>query len=267
MTRLIGYYRAGMRIGVIRSLQYRGGAILSLFGFMVEPIVYLAVWRTVAEAQGGSVGGYATAELAAYYIVWTLVRVFNLAFTPYGWEWRIRGGRLNEFLSQPINPFHRDLSFFAGQKFIWVLMWIPVALIMTLTFRPALSPGWLEIGVFVVALWGGFLVRFALLYVIGLVTFWTTRASAIFEIIIAGELVLSGRLVPLDLMPEWVQSVAAFLPFKWTFEFPIEVLIGRVSPSEMLTGVAAQTGWFVVLVGLFAVTWRQAIKRYAAVGG
>ena len=43
------------------------------------------------------------------------------------------------------------------------------------------------------------------------------------------ELLLSGRLVPLSLMPDWAQTLADLMPFKWTFGFPIEALIGQLS--------------------------------------
>ena len=59
-----------------------------------------------------------------------------------------------------------------------------------------------------------------------MITFWTTRVSAIFELAVALELLLSGRLVPLPLMPDWAQDVADLLPFQWTFCFPIEALVG-----------------------------------------
>ena len=62
---------------------------------LAEPIVYLVVWTTIADQQGGSVQGLTTGEFAAYYIVWTLVRNMNIVFTPYGWEWRIREGELS----------------------------------------------------------------------------------------------------------------------------------------------------------------------------
>lgn len=267
MTFLLRYYRAGSRIGVLRDLQYRGSTFLYLVGFLVEPTVYLTVWTTVAEAQGGSVGTYSTGQLAAYYIVWTLVRVMNLAYTPYGWEWRIRGGRLNEFLSQPIHPFHRDFSFFIGSKVIWLLLWLPVAGVLSWTFKPDLSPTLTQIAGFAVAIWGGFAVRFVLLYLMGLVSFWTTRASALFEIIMAGELLLSGRLVPIELMPEWTQRLAAVLPFKWSFQFPIEVLIGRLETADIVAGIGTQILWSLGLGVVLAVVWKFAIKRYAAVGG
>lgn len=267
MNRYVDFYRNGIRIGFVRDMQYRGAMFASLMGFLIEPVVYLAVWTTVAISQGGAVGGYTVGELAAYYIVWTLVRVFNLAQTPTSWEWRIRAGRLNEFLSAPIHPFHRDISFFTGQKFVWVMAWFPVAALLTLAFRPTFNFSVAGVLGFTVAVWGGFLVRFMLLYLIGMVTFWTTRATALFEIIVAGELILSGRLVPLALLPEWAQSVAAVLPFRWTFEFPIQVLIGRVDNMAILTGIATQFAWFAGMAFVFYFVWKRAIRRYSAVGG
>lgn len=241
-------------------------AAMMLVGFMVEPVIYLVVWTTVAEARGGEVGGLTTGTLAAYYIVWTLVRVFNLAFAPGAWEWRIREGRMNDFLSQPIHPFHRDFSFFAGGKFVWAIMWIPIAVFLTIIFDPTIEWALVNVAGFVVALWGGFGVRFLLQYWLGMINFWTTRGSAIFGTFVAAELLLSGRLVPLELMPQWVVDIAAWLPFKWTFQFPIDTLIGRLAPGQIATGIGIQLLWSAVLGGLFVLTWRRAIRRYGAVG-
>ena len=57
-------------------------------------------------------------------------------------------------------------------------------------------------------------------WALGMLTFWTTRVSAIFELYFAAELLLSGRLVPLSLLPTWAQRLANFLPFQYTFGFP-----------------------------------------------
>jgi len=46
---------------------------------------------------------------------------------------------MNDFLSQPIHPFHRDASFFAGSKFVWTALWIPVAFVLTLLFEPTVE--------------------------------------------------------------------------------------------------------------------------------
>jgi len=266
VIRVARYYGAQMRHSLIGELQYRTAAFLLLVGFLFEPIVYLVVWRSVAESQGGAVGGYTAAAFTAYFIVWTLVRAMNLALTPYVWDWRIQRGRLSEFLVQPAHPFNRDLGWFAGTKFLWIVLWIPVAAVLTLTFRPELSPTLFQVFSFAVVIWSGFVVRFLILYVMGMITFWTTRASAIFEIVIAAELLLSGRLVPLSVMPEWVENLAGYLPFKWTFQYPIEVLIGRLSDGEIVFGFAMQAMWIAILGVALVLVWKRAVRRYAAVG-
>ncbi len=263
---MVRYYRAGIRVGFQREIQYRFRTISLVIGFLVEPTIYLVVWTSVAESQGGSIAGLTTGTLAAYYIVWTLVRVFNLAYAPMAWEWRIREGRLNEFLSRPIHPFHRDFSWMAGAKFVYAIAWIPIAAFLTVIFDPVFDWAVVNVLGFVVAIWGGYAVRFLLQYWLGMINFWTTRGSAIFGVFVAGEMVLSGRLVPLELMPQWVENIAAWLPFKWTFQFPIDVLIGRLTPAEVASGVGMQVLWSAILGGLFVITWRQAIKRYSAVG-
>jgi ABC-2 type transport system permease protein len=264
---LLRYYVAEARNGLLHEFQYRVTAFIGLIGFLIEPVVYLAVWRSVAIAQGGAVGDYGLSELTGYYIAWSLVRAMNLALAPYTWEWRIRGGRLNELLIRPVHPFHRDFAFFAGQKPIWIVMALPLAAIMWLTFRPDLTLSLVGILGFSIAVWLAFTIRHMVLFVLGSVNFWTTRTSALFEMIVALELMLSGRLVPMSLMPEWVQRVSYFLPFRWTFQFPIETVIGRLNGGQILTGLGVQIAWIVGLTFLIRLVWGKAIKRYTAVGG
>ena len=257
-------YIAEGKMGLQQQLQYRTAVFFSILGFLIEPIVYLVVWRTVAG--NGVVGGYDANDFVAYYIVWTLVRNMNLALTPYEWDWWIQRGRISDRLIEPASLFHRTMANFGGMKFTWILAWFPIAGFMVLVFRPSVSPSWFEGIAFFVAIWGGYVVRFAILYWMGLISFWTTRASALFEIIVSVELILSGRLVPLSVMPAAVESVGGWLPFKWTFQFPIEVLIGKLSTEEIIYGLGAQLFWFAILGAGISLTWKRATRRYTAVG-
>ncbi|NUT54452.1 MAG: ABC transporter permease [Thermoleophilia bacterium] len=237
-----------------------------LVGMLAEPIVYLVVWTTIAEDHGGQIQGISTGQFAAYYIVWTLVRNMNIVFTPYGWEWRIREGELSAALLRPLHPLHDDLAGFAGWKVVTIVLWLPIAAVLWLAFDPVLDPTLLEVGVFSLAIWGAYLIRTMFLTTLGMVTFWTTRVSALFELFIALELLLSGRLVPLPLMPDWAETVANVLPFKWSFYVPIDALVGDMSTAELLGGLAAQLAWIVVLTALTMFVWRFAVRRYSAVG-
>jgi len=264
---MVRVYVTIARLQVIESFQYRVANYFWMIGMITEPVIYLVVWSTVARSQGGAVGGYTPGEFAAYYIVWTLVRNMNIVFTAYGWEWRIREGQLSGQLLKPLHPIHYDLAGFAGWKFVVILLWIPIAAVLTVAFKPTFHFTILKVAVFFLAIWGAYLIRSMIITIFGMVTFWTTRVSALFELFFVTELLLSGRLVPLSLMPAWVENVAAFLPFKWTFQFPILALAGNLTSPDLVFGLAMQGLWVAVSAALFKLVWRAAIRRYAAVGG
>ena len=119
---------------------------------------------------------------------------------------------------------------------------------------------------FLIAIWGAYLIRSLNNFILGMITIWTTRASAIFEVWFLSELLLSGRLLPLTLMPDWVQSLANWFPFKWTFYFPIESLVGDMSNLELLKGLGAQLLWIGICTVVMHVVWRVSVRHYSAVG-
>jgi viologen exporter family transport system permease protein len=263
---LLDFYLTSTRTSIIRNFQYRVANYFYMIGMLAEPIIYMVVWSTVARAQGGAVNGFTPGDFAAYYIVWTLVRQMNIALTPAAWEWRIREGQLSGYLLRPIHPINYDLADIGGWKFAVIVMWLPIAAVLTLIFRPTLHPRLVDVAVFAVAIWGAYVIRSLALWVLGMVTFWTTRVAAIFEMYFAAELTLSGRLVPLRLMPKWVQHVANFLPFKWTFGYPIESMVGRLSLGQLLGGLGAQAVWIAAGSGLVMLVWRRAIRRFTSAG-
>lgn len=264
---LAAFYLATMRTAIATQLQYRVANYFYMLGMVAEPVIYLVVWSAIARSNGGSVDGITPGQFAAYYIVWTLVRNMNIVFGAPFWEWRIRQGELSGQLLRPLHPLHYDLAYFAGWKVVVVGLWVPIALALSAIFHPDLHPSGLQIGVFVVAIWGAYLIRSMFQSTIGMLNFWTTRGAAVFDLYMTAELLLSGRLVPLRLMPGWVQTLATYTPFKWTFSFPIEALAGAPSTRTLLLGLAQQLLWAVIGLGLFSVAWRSAIRRFSAVGG
>src|SRR4029078_3398386 len=124
---LFDVYVQEAKIAIAEQIQYRVANYMYMLGMVAEPVIYLVVWQTVAEQQRGSVAGITAGTSAAYYIVWTLVRNITIVFTPYGWEERIREGRLSAQLLRPLFPIVEDLGFFLG--------WKPVVVSLALDIR------------------------------------------------------------------------------------------------------------------------------------
>jgi ABC-2 type transport system permease protein len=260
------FYLTMIRTAISSQFQYRAAHYLYMLGMVAEPVIYLVVWSTIADQSGGSVQGFTAGEFAAYYIVWTLVRNMNIVFAAPAWEWRIREGQLSGWLLKPFHPLHWDIAWFAGWKVVNIVLWIPIAVGLSLLFDPTFDPTAQEIAVFAIAIWGAYLIRTMFMSALGMICFWTTRGAAIFDLYMTVELLFSGRLVPLPLMPDWVQTVAMFLPFQWAFYFPIESLVGDYSNWQLVGGLFAQLAWILAGWAIFKLVWRPAIKRYSAVG-
>ena len=264
---MIPLYAAHMRQSVMTQFQYRAANYFYMIGMIAEPVVYLVVWSTIARAHGGSIDGLTPGAFAAYYIVWTLVRNMNIVLTPFAWEERIKDGTLSGQLMKPIHPIHEDLASFAGWKIVVLLLWIPIAAVLVLLFRPTLSPTPLQCVVFFFAIWGAYLIRAIIQWSLGLITFWTTRVSAIFEAYYLSEMLLSGRVFPLVLMPKWFQTLTWYFPFRWTFSFPIVALTGPIKTRDLFIGLGMQLAWILAGIGLLRVVWLRAVRRFSSVGG
>ena len=226
---------------------------------VAEPVIYLVVWTTIAEDSGGTVGGLTTGELAAYYIVWTFVRNMNLVFTPFGWEWRIREGELSGLAPAAGAPDplrHRGLRRAARCR--GCSSTCPSRSCSRCSSTRRSTSDAAEIAVFAVAIWGAYLIRTFNQSALGMLCFWTTRVSAAFSLYIMVELLLSGRLVPMTLMPDWVQTLAWFLPFQWTFYFPIETLVGDSRTPSCSAGWACRSSGSSSASAIFSLVWRRA---------
>jgi len=266
MRWMLSFYLHTMKNSMLVTFQYRLAMWFFVIGMMSEPVIYLVVWSTIANAEGGSVAGYTPGTFAAYYIVWTLIRNINLVYSAPAWENRIRRGELAPMLLRPLHPIHFDLAGEVGGKVVMVLFWLPMAALLALLFHPTFQLTPLGLVVFFFAIWGAYLVRSLTVWLLAMVAFWTTRGSALFELYIAVELVLSGRLVPLALLPAWAQQLETFLPFQWTFAFPINALIGQLSAQQLLTGLGMQALWIALGALAIRLVWRVGVRHFSSVG-
>ena len=57
MKRYLDFYFANARIALLQQFQYRIANYFYMIGMIAEPVIYLVVWSTIAEQQGGVVAG------------------------------------------------------------------------------------------------------------------------------------------------------------------------------------------------------------------
>ena len=266
MKGLTDIYATLFRTEAAVQLQSRAALIIWLIGLVVQPVVYLVVWLTVAKAQGGQVGGFSSGDLAAYYIALMVINHLTFTWVMFEFEYRVRSGSFSPLLLQPLHPIHTDITINIAYKVLTSAVTLPVALILVWLFQPDFHPQPWALLALAPALVLAFALRFLIEWCLALSAFWTTRVGALNQVYFAALLFLSGRMAPLELMPSWVQTLALLMPFRWMMAFPVELVMGRLSAQQALHGFAAQAAWVGAGLGLLALVWRRGLKQYGAVG-
>jgi ABC-2 type transport system permease protein len=261
---LVAVYRAYLRATVAIQLQYRVAMAIWLIGLVVQPVVYLVVWRTVAGS--GTVGGYDAAGFAAYYLVLMVVNHVTFSWIMYEYDYEVRQGMLSAKLLKPTHPIHIHLADNVAYKAIAFVVVLPATAGLALYFQPRLAPSALEVGAFLVSLLLAFALRWLIEYTLALAAFWTTRVGAVNNIYNASFWFLSGAVAPTSVLPAALQQVAIVLPFRYTLAFPIEVLLGRVQGEALVGGLVTQVVWVAAAYLLFRLVWRAGLRNYSAVG-
>ena len=163
--------------------------------------------------------------------------------SPYDWEFGIWRGELSFQLLRPLHPINRPLSAMPAWGAVLVLIWLPIGAVLTLPFRPELHTSPLQVIAFVVAVVFAGVITVLVNAALGMTAFWFTRITAVVNLVWTSNLLLSGRLVPVALLPEWARWVSSLLWFRWVWDFPIIVLIGPIDTGDIAVGLAMQVVW------------------------
>jgi ABC-2 type transport system permease protein len=247
--------------------QYRANLIMYLLYWLVSPIIYLAVWTSIANSKG-SVSGLTANDFTTYYMTLLIVDQITSNIVIHTFAYKIQDGTLSGELVRPIHPMLTNaLVNNIAFKGLTIMGFIPVWTLLYFVFRPDYAgvtlPGVL---LAVPAMIIGFLVGFLLSAAITSLAFWTTRVYSIHEFYYALILLFSGQFVPLTLMPKLIQDIAQFLPFQLLIYFPIQLILGKLSTAQIQQGYLMGAIWLAIAITVFNLVWRNGVKRFSAVG-
>jgi viologen exporter family transport system permease protein len=247
--------------------QYRANLIMYLLYWLVSPIIYLAVWTSIANSKG-DVNGYTANDFITYYMTLLIVDQITSNIVIHSFGYKIQDGTLSGELIRPIHPMLTNaLVNNIAFKGLTIMGLIPIWIVLFFLFKPdysnvALSGILLAIPATIL----GFFIGYLLSATITALAFWTTRVYSIHEFYYALILLFSGQFVPLTLMPKLVQDIAQYLPFQLLIYFPVQLILGKLSSAQITQGFMMAGIWLVISLTLFTRVWRNGVKRFSAVG-
>jgi ABC-2 type transport system permease protein len=253
-----------LRVGFAETVAYRAEFVIWMLTTTM-PLVMLGLWTSVAAEAPFQT--FTQADFVAYYLAMLIVRNLTSSWVVWQINEEIRQGTMSMRLLRPIHPFAGYAATHLSAVPMRAMLALPIAIILLVTSAGDVlvdSAG--DAGLLLLSLPGAWILTFFVLVMIGSCAFWIDRSMGLFDVYLGVFSVLSGYLVPLALMPGWIQVVAEHAPFRYMLSVPVEILIGRLEGGEAATQVAIQWGWaLAAMIGAHLV-WRAGIRRYEAFG-
>jgi ABC-2 type transport system permease protein len=262
-----GKYLGSFSLGLRGALEYRTNFVFSLLGAVAPVIIQTALWKTL-YAPGDTLFGFSYAQMLGYVVVANIVS--RLVRTGFEYELNddIRSGGLDRFLVKPIDYFGFRMAQFAGSKAAeTVFMGIALAAaLFVLSAATGFTAGPAAVLGFVLALLLAFILNFLVFWCVGLLGFWLTEIGFLFEAARIVIITASGGIFPLSVLGPGPESLLKALPFRFTIQFPTDVLCGRVSGAELASGLGLAAAWSLALFALGRSLWAIGVRRFVAVG-
>ncbi|KIL40966.1 ABC transporter permease [Gordoniibacillus kamchatkensis] len=264
-------YMSVCKLRFINGLQYRSAALAGMatqlfFGFVFIMIFVAFYSRSTVPAP------MPLPSLVAY--VW-----LQQAFLSFIMLWfrdneifqLITGGNIAYELCRPCGIYQFWFAKLLAQRLSSaVLRCLPILLVAFLLPEPykmGLPPSPAALALFAITLLLGLLVIVAISMLIYISVFWTmSPAGSMLMFSVIGEF-FAGMVIPVPLMPGWLQNVAYALPFRWTADFPFRVYSGQIPQAEALWGILVQLLWLAALIGVGRWSLHKALRHVVIQGG
>lgn len=261
LTLKLKKYLSIMVISIKASSAYK----IKLFFYALTGITQFIscyyLWSTLYSGKA-VYNGFTGEGIRTYFVISFFIQSFLPRWITMEIGWGVKRGEI-------INVFLRPVGFrtyfilyaFGDVVFTFIFMGLPIIILMG--FGTSLLPCG-NVLLFVFSLLVSYGIAFNLFYLVGLISFITTNIWGIFLTFDLVSLFLSGALLPVSFMPEWLVSLIKVLPFRYAVDFPISIwLKGKADMYELLIQIIC----LATLSILNKFIYKQAVSKLDIFGG
>jgi ABC-2 type transport system permease protein len=254
-----------LRIGVAETVAYRAEFLVWVLT-TTQPLIMLGLWTSVAREQ--PFAGYSSDKFVAYFLASLVVRQLTGNWVAWQMSEEVRSGAMAMRLLRPLHPFVAYATSHAAAIPFRSFVALPVAVVLLASSgRAGLTTDPVQLAALVPSILLAWLVSFAFQFAIGALAFFLTQTMALGNLYFGLYSLLSGYLMPLDLLPAQVRAAARWLPFRGMLSTPVDLMTKSLGHGDVALLLAGQAAWTAIMLALALVLWRAGVKRFESVGG
>lgn len=253
-------------IDLSTALIFRVEFVMFMISTILWPVISLMIWRAALES--GAALPVDAEYLTTYFVMLGAVSMLTSSWISGFLAESIRLGTLSIWIVRPGSTHFNGIANNLSEKIIKAVVMTPMIAIVWSLVRNAvaLPDDPLRWTLFAVSIIGAAVTIFAMDVMVGSLAFWMDDIGGIDWARGILSVILRGQLVPLALMPAWAQGFIDMQPYRFTLSFSLELIIGDLSRSELITGMILQLVYPVLFVVAARSFWRRGLRAYSAVG-
>lgn len=181
---------------------------------------------------------------------------------------RINNGSIATEMLLPVSFHGRMLTTNLGTAmFKLTFHFIPTFVIEVIVIGMSFPASFGSFLLFLLSALLGYGVLWSISFMFQMMSFWLINVWAIMTIKKVFINVLSGSMIPLWFMPEWMMNIIKFTPFSSIYFNPVQIFLGNISGMEIVQSFVKQVIWIAVLLFFGMVLWNQGKKKLVVQGG
>lgn len=265
----MGSYFGIFKMNFKGELQYRAKAISGVVTQVFWGLMYIYLYT--AFMGGKIIEGFSLEQMKSYVWLGQAFLVIRFLSFPKNCAKEIENGDICYKFVRPINLYNQWFAELFGNKLCsMILRCIPlivVAFIMPPSLRLMLPVSFASFVLFIIAIMIGALMSSAISMIVVFLTFKTLSAKGTITICNTICGILGGLYIPLVFMPQSVQNVLNYLPFRFVMDLPARIYIGNLSAVEALPFMVLSVVWLAILFMVGKLLISRAGKTAVIQGG
>ena len=254
-----------LRVGVAEAVAYRAEMLVWVLATTM-PLVMLALWSSAT--QGAPIGRYGERQFVAYFLATFIVRQLTGSWAFWDINFEIRNGTLAMRLLRPVHPLFAYAADSIASLPMRLFVSLPVAAIaLAVVGRQDLTQDPVVWLLWPVSLAGAWLITLFVNFVVGCAAFFLESSNKLMDAWGILFFVLSGYLIPVDLLPHRLAPIVDWLPFRYQIGLPVELMTSGRSRADAVALLARQWAWVAIAFGATVVAWQRGLRRFASYGG
>lgn len=245
---------------------YRFNHWMSIFNTCLQIFIFWGIYKALYGGRA-EVDGITMSMVTTNFILsMGLGAVFYV--DDYFLPSKIGDGSISNELLRPVSFKGRMLAENAGNAVFNLLFhFVPALLVAVVTIGIQAPASGAMFFFFLLSALLGYGVLWTISFAAQMTAFWLINIWSLVTIKNVFINVLSGSMIPLWFMPEWMSGVLKFTPFSSIYFTPVQIYLGQLSYVQIAQKCGVQVVWIVLIYLLGNLLWMRGQKKLVVQGG